>query len=830
MQGTCRITLFFSAALAVAQAQSPAQQALVNRYCAGCHNDKQKSGGFSFSKLDLAHPELNSDQAERVIRKVRAGMMPPIGLPRPEANGLSNFAVSLETALDTAAAAHPNPGRPALHRLNRTEYRNSIRDLLNVDIDPATLLPPDDMSHGFDNMADVLTISPALMEGYIRAAGRIASEAVGDPSMTATMVTWKIPRVISQNEHIEGTPMGTRGGHAVLHNFPADAEYNFRVTFYYSLDGPLYGRVQAKEQKVEFSVDGERVALLDIDPAMVLTDDIRTPNITVKAGPHRIAAAFIQKFDGMVEDVVSPPGLSLVDLNIAQYPGLTPLPHLHDLSISGPFKPTGVSETPSRARIFTCRPKSGADELSCGKKIIATLARQAYRRPVSDADVEDLLTFYQRARNGKDFESGIRTAIQAMISSPEFVFRFERTPAAVSGGSNHRVADLELASRLSYFLWSSAPDNELISLAAQNRLKDPGVLEAQVRRMLADPKAWALTANFASQWLHLQNLRDAQPDAYLYPNFNRNLADSMRRETEFFFASVIREDRNVLDLLTANYTYVDETLAKHYGIPGVLGTRFRRVEIPDRNRRGLLGQAGILTLTSVSNRTSPVQRGKYVLEVLFGVPPPTPPPNVPPLKENSGEAKAMSVRQRLEQHRENEPCRSCHATIDPLGFSLENYDPTGAWRTRDAGFAIDPQGKLFDGSELNGPAGLRAALLNHTDSFLGTFGESLLAYGLGRVIDNTDMPAVRAIRREAAKNDNRFSTWVMAIVKSTPFQMRRAETESASAASGMAPTPLLPSLRVPLPNLHAQLRSRDREGAVVRNNAGRHHGPEETLH
>jgi hypothetical protein len=773
------LTVLLGALNCVAQTMPvPAQQALVTRYCAGCHNDKLKSGGFSFTRVDLAHPESNLDQAERVIRKLRAGMMPPIGLPRPEGDGLVSFAASLESEIDAAAAAHPNPGRPALHRLNRTEYHNSIRDLLNVDIDPSTLLPPDDMSHGFDNMADVLTISPALMEGYIRAASRVASEAVGDPSMTAAMVTYKIPRVISQNEHIEGTPIGTRGGHSVVHNFPADGEYSLRVTFYYSLDGPLYGRLQAKDQKVEFSVDGERVALMDINPAMVLTDDIRTPNIPIKAGPHRIAAAFIQNFDGMVEDVVSPPGLSLVDLNIAQYPGLTPLPHLHDLSISGPFKPTGVSETPSRARIFTCRPKSGADEIPCAKKIIGTLARQAYRRPVSDTDVEDLLSFYQRGRNGKGFDSGIRTAVQAMIASPEFVFRFERTPAGAAAGANHRVSDLELASRLSYFLWSSAPDNELISVAAQSRLKDPAVLEAQVRRMLADPKAWALTANFASEWLHLQNLKDAQPDAYLYPSFNRNLADSMRKETEFFFASVIREDRSVMDLLTANYTFVDESLAKHYGIPGVLGTNFRRVEIPDANRRGLLGQASILTLTSVSNRTSPVQRGKYVLEVLFGVAPPTPPPNVPPFPENKGDTAMLSVRQRQEQHRANEPCRSCHAAIDPIGFSLENFDPTGAWRIKDAGFPIDAKGKLFDGSELGGPDGLRSALLNHSDSFLGTFTESLLAYGLGRVIDNTDMPVVRAIRHDAAAHNNRFSAYIMAIVKSTPFQMRRAETET----------------------------------------------------
>ncbi len=756
-----------------------ALQALAAQYCSGCHNDRLKIGGMTLSALDFAHVERNPDLAENIIRKVRAGMMPPSGLPRPDAARMKSFAASLENSIDAAAALHPNPGRPALHRLNRFEYANSIRDLVDLDIDPAALLPADDMSRGFDNMADVLTVTPTLMAGYIRAAGKIAREAVGDPKADPAMTTYRIPRVISQMRHVDGTPFGTRGGISIVHNFPADGEYTFRMLFYASLDGPLFGRNQGKGQQIEISINGARVALLDIDPQMKSTDDLRTPPIRIKAGPQRVAAAFIRKFDGPLEDDVMPIELSLADLNNAAFPGVTSLPHLSDLSIVGPFNVTGVSDTPSRKRIFICRPAKNEDALPCAKKIIAKLARQAYRRPVNDNDIEDLLAFYQQGLNKGGFDPGITTALQAIISSPEFVFRFERTPPGVAPGANYHISDLELASRLSYFLWSTAPDDTLLTIASQGRLREPVELEKQVRRMLADPRAEALSTNFAAEWLHLQNLNGVQPDVFLFPNFDKNLALSMKHETELLFESIVREDRSPLDLLTANYTYVDELLAKHYGIPNVLGSRFRRVTLTDENRMGLLGQGSILTMTSVSNRTSPVARGKYVMEVLLGTPPPAPPPNVPPLKEASADTKPMSVREKMEEHRKQEPCASCHKMIDPIGFSLENYDAVGVWRTKDSGFPIDASGRMFDGSKLDGPASLRQAILNHSDSYLGTFTESLLAYGVGRVLETSDMPSVRAIMHNAARNQNRFSAFVMGVVKSPQFEMRKAEVVSS---------------------------------------------------
>ncbi len=752
-----------------------AQKDLLQQYCSDCHNDSLLTGGMTLTKLDLAQPSHNSELAEKVIRKLRAGMMPPSGNPRPDAATIKTLAASIEAGIDAEAATHPNPGRQPLHRLNRTEYANSIRDLLGVEVNAAALLPPDDMSHGFDNMADVLTVSPALMEGYIRAASKISRQALGDPKAGPTTATFHIPRVVSQVHHIDGTPLGTRGGISVVFDFPADGEYVFKSAFYYSLDGPLFGKNQGKTTQLEISVNGERAALLDIDPNIKLTDYPSTPPIKIKAGPQRIAAAFIEKAEGPIEDLISQPDLSLVDLNNAETPGMTSLVHLREFSIIGPTKVTGVSDTPSRRRIFTCRPAAAADELPCAKTIIATLARRAFRRPVSDSDLEGLLGFYQEGRNDGDFDSGIRTAVQAVIADPEFVFRFERTPANVSGGSNYRVSGLELASRLSYFLWSSAPDDELLTLASQGKLSDNAVLEKQVRRMLSDARAETLATNFAGQWLHLQNLKDAQPDAFLYPNFNKNLIESMRRETELFFGSILHEDRSILDLLTANYTYVDDLLAKHYGIPNILGSRFRRVELAYENRRGLLGQASVLTLTSISNRTSPVGRGKYVMEVLLGTPPPAPPPNVPALKETADSNKIQTVRERLEEHRSQEPCASCHKMMDPIGFSLENFDAMGGWRTKDSGFAVDAAGQLFDGTKLNGPISLRQAILNHSDAFTGAFTESLLAYGLGRVLDTYDMPAVRVIGREADKNGNRFSAYITGIVESSPFQMRRAE-------------------------------------------------------
>ncbi|MGI8743429.1 MAG: DUF1592 domain-containing protein [Bryobacteraceae bacterium] len=758
-------------------------RAVVDKYCIVCHNDNLKSGGIALTKLDLAHPGQNPELAEKVIHILRAGLMPPAGMPRPDAAVIHGFIASLETEIDRSSAAHPNPGRPALHRLNRTEYANSVRDLLSVNIDVASLLPPDDMSHGFDNMADVLTVSPALMDGFIRASGRISREAVGDAGALPLTKTYSIPRVLNQTRHIEGTPFGTRGGMSVIHDFPADGEYIFKLGLYYSPTGPLFGLNQGKGQQIEVAVNGERAALLDIDPRMSLAKDgIKTPPVKIKAGPQNISASFLQKFDGPIEDEFRMVEQSLVDVSTGTVPGMTTLPHLHQLSITGPNKVSGISETPSRRKIFTCRPAPGGDEIPCAKKIISSLARKAYRRPVTDADLEGLLSFYQSGRNKGDFETGIRTAIQAVLASPEFVFRFERVPANVAPGQTYRISDLELASRLSYFLWSSAPDDQLITVASQGKLRDPAVFERQVRRLLADPRSEALTTNFAGEWLHLQNLKGVNPDLFLYPNFDKTLSQSMRRETELLFDSILREDRGILDLMNANYTFVDERLAKHYGIPNILGNRFRRVTLTDPNRFGLLGQGSILMLTSTATRTSPVQRGKYVMEVLLGTPPPPPPGNVPALKEATDTGKPMPVRERTEEHRKNPVCAACHKMMDPIGFSLENFDAVGVWRTNDSGFRVDATGQMYDGTKLDGPASVRRAVLNHSDAFIGTFTENLLAYGLGRVIDYRDMPFVRGIERDAAKNGNRFSSFILAITKSIPFQMR---VEQAVSPAGL---------------------------------------------
>jgi len=745
--------------------------ALVQQYCAGCHNEKLKSGGLSLVSLQTGAPEW-----EKVIVKLRAGMMPPARAPRPDAAVIDGLASSIERELDLAAAAKPNPGHPALHRLNRVEYANSVKDLLTLDIDPAAYLPPDDSSHGFDNMAEVLNISPTLMEGYVRAAGNISRLAVGDSKMSPLVETYHLPSTLSQTRHIEGTPIGTRGGIVINHTFPADGEYSLKLTLYFTTNTFVFG-THAKGEQIEVTLNGEHVALLNVNPLMKVDDDIRTGPIKIKAGPQTITASFIEKASGPVDDFVQPFEHSLGDLFLGRTQGLTGLPHLRDVGINGPYNITGVSDTPSRARIFKCRP-TGDNELGCAKTILSALARQAYRRPANKADLEDLLSTFQAGRNQGDFDSGIRMALQLILANPEFVFRFERTPSSVAPGSSFRVSDLELASRLSYFLWSRGPDDQLLTLASRGKLKN-AVLDEQVRRMLADPRAEALAKNFAGQWLYLRNLQDSQPDLFAYPNFNRNLLDSMRRETEMLFLSVIRENRSIVNLLNADYTFVDEALARHYGIPDVSGSRFRRVAIKDPNRRGLLGQASILTVTSYGNRTSPVVRGKWVLENLLGAPPPNPPANIPPLKENVEGSIPIPVRARLEEHRASAACASCHTMMDPIGFALENFDATGAWRISDSGFKVDPHGQLVDGTKVDGPESLRKALDNHSGAFIRTFTQKLLTYALGRGLEYYDMPAVRSIDREAAACDNKFSALILAIVKSAPFQMRQAESRDS---------------------------------------------------
>jgi len=773
-----------SAAAVAAQtpvSPEPPTRALFDEYCVSCHNDRVRQGDLSLADIDPARPSVHAATLEKVIRKLRAGLMPPARRPRPDEATLVAFVDGLERAIDRAAVASPNPGRPVLHRLNRTEYANAVRDLLELEVNAEALLPPDDMSQGYDNMSDVLTVSPALLEGYISAAGKISRLVVGDPEATPLVETYVVPQAVSQMRHVPGAPFGTRGGTVVTHNFPADGEYVFRMSFYYSSIGPIFGdNIPAEGEQIEIAVNGERMALLDFDRKMKTTEDLRTPPIRIAAGPQTVSAAFIQRAAGPVQDFVMPFDRALADLSTGHFPGLTGLPHLRNLGIDGPYNVTGVSEGPTRRRVFSCRPatETDEDERACATEIIARLARQAFRRPVAERDLSPLLALYAASRAEGDFESGVRMALQAILADPEFVFRFERTPAGVDAGASHRVSDIELASRLSFFLWSSIPDEALLLAAEQGRLSQPAELERQVRRMLADPRSETLATNFASHWLRLQNLRDAHPDVFLFPDWDENLNRSMRRETELFFDSIVREDRPLTDLLTADYTFVDQRLAMHYGIPNIVGSRFRRVTIADEHRRGLLGQASVLTLTSVANRTSPVIRGAWILDVLLGTPPPKPPADVPPLEENETADRILSVRERMEEHRANAFCAACHTVIDPIGFSLENFDAVGAWRTKDSGFAIDPSGTLYDGTAVDGPLALRRFLVANEDLFLTNFTRNLLMYATGRVFQPYDMPAVRAIVADADGQGHRLSAYVMGVVTSTPFQMRRVDEVS----------------------------------------------------
>ena len=668
---------------------------------------------------------------------------------------------------------------PLLHRLNRTEYANAVRDILSLDIDVTKLLPPDDMTHGFDNIADVLTISPTLMDSYIRTAATLSRRAVGDRAISPSLEVYRVPQMLPQTDYVEGTPFGTRGGTAVRHLFPADGEYSFRLTFYHENNGLLFGTLQ-KDEQVELAIDGERVALLDINPRMLVTDELRTDLIKVKAGPRLLSASFLRRARGPAVDLVMKFETTLINI-ATEGPGVSVLPHLNTLAVSGPFNVTGPGDTPSRRRIFSCRPAKPAEEEPCARKIVSALSSLAYRRPVTAADVDPLMRQYRQSRAAKgDFEEGVRLALQAMLSDPEFVFRIERVPSKARPGSNYRISDLELASRLSFFLWSSTPDEALLRLAADGKLRDSTVLETQIRRMLADPRAEALARNFASQWLHLRNLREWTPDPRHFPNADKSLMEAMERETELFFMSIVREDRDITDLLTADYTFVNGRLAKHYNIPNVVGNRFRRVTLADGDRRGLLGHGSVLTVTSFPTRTSPVLRGKWVLDNLLGAPPPQPPPDVPALPENSHDAKPVPLRARLQQHRANPICASCHATMDPIGFALESLDGVGAVRTFDSGERVDPSGELTDGTRLDGPAGLRSVLIKKADVFRTAFTEKLLTYALGRGVASYDMPAVRAIVRSAGQVNHSFSAYVLGIVNSLPFQYRRADAEDVS--------------------------------------------------
>ena len=778
-----------------AAALSPeAQTAMVKQYCATCHNDRNKPGGLSFVGFDASQVAEHAEVAERMIRRLRAGMMPPAGARRPEGDGVLQLAAALERRIDSAAALNPNPGVRPFQRANRAEYARAVRDLLGIDVDVNAFLPPDTISNGFDNVADVQSLSTTVLEGYLRAAAQISRLAVGDRSASPTSVTFKIPRARSQNTHVEGAPIGTRGGVSEVHVFPADGEYVFKAALHYEPLGGLTGRSTMSafdlEEQIEISIDGARVAVLNLNTRMSESDpennlEPQTAPIHVTAGPHRVSAAFIDRFGAVPDDLVMPLENTLADVSIGQ--GITLLPHLRELRILGPSRVTGISDTPSRRRIFSCRPTSQAEESACAREIIGRLATQAFRSPVSGDDVQGLLSFYEEGRARGDFEAGIRLAVQAILASPRFVFRFEEAPTTIKPGQTYRLTDADLASRLSFFLWGTAPDAQLLKLVANKSLRSPGVIDKQITRMLQHPKSEALATRFAAQWLRLQDLEKVSPDYLQYPQYDDRLANAFRRETELFFDSLVREDRSLLDLLTADYSFVNERIALHYGIPNVTGSHFRKVQLPD-TRRGILGHGSILVLTSNSDRTSPVHRGKWVMEVLLGSPPPPPPPNVPELEEvkATGGGRTLSVRERMEEHRKNPTCNSCHRVIDPLGLALENYDPTGAWRIKDNEVAVDPVGTLYDGSKIEGPDSLRAALIKYKDAVVLSFTESLMTYALGRRVEHYDMPAIRAIVRDAAKNNYKMSSFIEGVIKSAAFQSGRVPVEGARAADVVA--------------------------------------------
>ena len=745
-----------------------------NKYCVTCHNAKLKTGGFVLDPAELDHVGAHAEQWEKVVKKLRTQVMPPAGLPRPDDATYNSTAAWLETQLDGASAEHVELGKlPLLHRLSRTEYENAIRDLLALDALPqemnySLLLPPDNASSGFDNLADLLFVSPTAMESYLEAARKISRLAVGDPSMPVMVNTYRLSGEHTQDIHEQGLPFGTRGGLGVRTDVPLDGDYVFKVE--------LAGAPREPDQ-LEITVDGARAQLVDVGEKPqpgAAPRGFRGPqkpleiHVPLKAGPRMIGVTFVQKSEARDEETVRP-----------RMRGRGTELGIDIVTISGPFHGQLASDTPSRRRIFVCHPVSTADETACAKQILSNLERHAYRRPVGTADLQDVMPFYTAGRKDGSFDRGIEQALERLLVSPQFLFRIERDAAGVAPGTPFRVSDLELASRLSFFLWSSIPDDELLNVAARGKLKDPVVLEREVRRMLADPRSESLVTNFAEQWLYVRDIDSKKPDELLFPDFDETLRNAFRRETDLFLDSVLRGNRSVLDLMTANYTFVNERLAKHYGISNVEGTYFRRITFPpDSPRGGLLGQGSILTLTAYATRTSPVLRGKWILENILSSPPPPPPPNVPPLKtEANDNGKPLTMRQAMEAHRANPVCSSCHARMDPIGFAMDNFDAVGRWRDTDAGQAIDGSGVLPDGTKFNGVAELKKALLRDPEQFVDTITEKLLMYAIARNVQYYDRPAIRAIVRQAAASNYTFASLVLGVVKSAPFQMRKSQPE-----------------------------------------------------
>jgi cytochrome c551/c552 len=757
------------------------QRALVDQYCVSCHNEKRKTAGIAMDKLDIARVSDNPEVWEKIVHKVRAGMQPPSGSPRPDRATLEAFVVWVENELDRNAVLHfPSPG---LHRVNRAEYTNVIRDLLGLEIDAAKFLPPDDSTRGFDNIAAALGLSPALLEAYLSAAGKISRLAIGDVR-TSTQTLYRVREDVTQNSHIEGLPFGTRGGILVRHEFPADGEYAIKVV---PVNRGLMGGAQAfgdvKGERLEILLDGERLGIFDWDTAVTPprgggqpgTVDIR---FTTRAGLHSVGVTFLATQYAPLLDIDNPFERSTIETG--GLPGFTFFPHVGSVRIDGPNNSSGAADTLSRKRIFVCRP-SPSTQTTCAQKIVSTLAGRAFRQSASPDDLKELMTLYQSGRKEGNFDHGIEMALQGILAHPKFIYRFESEDGNVPADQPYRISDLELASRLSFFLWSTSPDDELRRLADQKKLSDPATLERQVRRMLEDPRSEALVVNFAGQWLKLRSLDASYPAVPLFPDFDDNLRQAFRREVELFFGSVVQEDRNVVDLLTADYTYLNERLARHYGIPNIYGSQFRRVTLGAEFdvRRGLLGKGAIQTVSALPTRTSLVGRGKWILQNIVGTQPPDPPPfAVPPLSGTGEGGKVLSLRQQMEMHRRVEPCASCHKIMDPIGIAMENFDAIGKWRTDDEGIPIDASGVLVDGTKMNGVVDLREALLHYSPQFVRNVTERLMTYAMGRGVEYYDMPMIRSIVKNAGKNNYRFSSIVLGIVKSPQFQTNMKLTDS----------------------------------------------------
>ena len=766
--------VFYGAPLDAVGAQQSASaasshRAMLDRYCVTCHNERLLTGGLALDVANLDDVSEHAEIWEKVVQKLSTRTMPPAGRPRPDDASYDTAATYLVAALDAAAASTPNPGRPAVHRLNRAEYTNAIRDLLGLEVDGRTLLAADESGYGFDNIGDVLSVSPGLLERYILAAAKISRQAVGDPTLRPATAIYKTsPLMLQDNRASEDLPFGSRGGHAVWHHFPLDAEYILRVRM-----GP--GR-RGGPHTLDLRLDRERVGVFEIGGANPVGGRDKTPTevrLSIKAGRRLVGASFSGDLSQFLAVDGRPPRPSVTSFAFTLYPNL---PTVGALEIVGPFDGKVPEATLSREKIFTCYPADEAAESACAEEILSALARRAYRRPVTDVDVQPLLQSFRDGRGGRGFDEGIRWAIEAILVSPKFLFRIEQEPATVAPGTPYRLTDLDLASRLSFFLWSSLPDEALIDAAARGELSDPAVLDQQVERMLEDPRSRALIENFGGQWLYLRNLRTVAPDATLFPDFDDNLREAFRRETEIFFESQVREDRSVIDMLRADYTFVNERLASHYGIPNVYGSHFRRVTYADDHRAGLLGHGSILTVTSRPHRTSPVVRGKWLLDNLLGAPPPPPPADVPGFPEGGEGGQPATVRERLELHRQNPVCASCHAPMDPLGFALENFNAVGQWRTVDsvANAPIETSGTLPNGAPFGGVAEFRTALLQEpwASEYISTLTSKLLTYAMGRGVEYYDKPAVREIVRNAEPSNYSWTSIIREIVKSVPFQMR----------------------------------------------------------